>query len=90
MDQYLSLQCIVTDGDLPIDIMWTFNNEPITSEQPDVVVAKMGKRSSLLTIESVSARNDGKYLCQAENKAGHASYVAELKVIGSLIKTICL
>lgn len=61
--------------------MWSFNNQPITSES-DIVIAKMGKRSSVLTIESVTALHAGKYVCQVENKAGNSVYSAELKVIG--------
>lgn len=45
---------------------------------------KMGKRSSVLTIESVHASHAGKYDCQVENQAGTAVYSTELKIIGVL------
>ena len=83
MDQFLSVQCIITDGDLPIEILWTFNNDLITPDQADITVAKISKRSSVLTIDSVDAKNAGKYSCQARNTAGSAAYSTELKVIGS-------
>lgn len=46
------------------------------------MITKIGKRNSLLTIESVSDQHAGKYDCQAENKAGTTIYSTELKVIG--------
>lgn len=82
IEQYLTLQCTISDGDLPIDILWTFNSQPITAEL-DVIAAKMGKRSSVLTIESVTDKHAGKYVCQGANKAGVAIYSTELKVIGA-------
>lgn len=81
INQYLTLQCTLSDGDLPINILWTFNNQPITHEF-DIIIAKMGKRSSVLTIESVTDKHAGKYVCQGENRAGLAVYSTILKVIG--------
>lgn len=84
-NQYLTLQCTISEGDLPINILWTFNNQLITSEL-DIITAKMGKRSSVLTIESVTAKHAGIYSCQGENQAGIAAYSTELKVIGVYAK----
>lgn len=81
MDQFLSLSCVVSDGDLPLHIFWTFNQQPLTIAL-DVSVAKLGKRSSVLTIESVSGQHAGNYSCHAENRAGNTSFTTELKVIG--------
>lgn len=44
----------------------------------------MGKRSSILVIESVTHSHAGNYTCNANNSAGDASYVAELQVNGYL------
>ena len=84
MGQFSSLTCSLSDGDLPLSILWTFNNHPITSEM-DVLISKLGKRSSVLTIESVDARHAGNYSCQGENLAGSTTHSTELKVIGSFI-----
>lgn len=83
MDQYISLSCVVSDGDLPLYIQWKFNGQPITLTH-DVSIAKLGKRNSVLTIESVTARHAGKYMCVAENQAGNTNFSTELKVIGAL------
>ncbi|XP_031640132.1 Down syndrome cell adhesion molecule-like protein Dscam2 isoform X21 [Contarinia nasturtii] len=80
MDQFLSLSCAISDGDLPLNIFWTFNNQPITPDM-DVNVSKLGKRSSVLTIDSVSGHHIGNYTCFCSNNAGSANYTTELKVI---------
>lgn len=85
VNQYLTLQCTISEGDLPINILWSFNNQPITSEL-DIITAKMGKRSSVLTIESVTDKHAGNYVCQGQNRAGLAIYSTELKVIGGYAK----
>lgn len=43
---------------------------------------KAGRRSSILTIESVQEYNAGKYICKGENSAGMAAYATELIVKG--------
>lgn len=77
----MTLSCAVTDGDLPLEIYWTFNNHPVANEE-DVIIAKLGKRSSVLTIESVNGRHAGNISCHARNSAGRGSFSTELKVIG--------
>lgn len=82
MDQFLSMTCAVSDGDLPLNILWTFNNQPITPDM-DVSISKLGKRTSVLTIDSVSGHHAGNYTCHGKNSAGSTSYATELKVIGA-------
>lgn len=80
-EQFLSLSCAISDGDLPLQIFWTFNNQPITGDV-DVTVSKLGKRSSVLTIDNVGGHHAGNYTCHARNAAGSTVYTTELKVIG--------
>lgn len=80
--QYVSVQCMVPEGDLPLYIKWLFKGSPI-SEAMGISLTKVGKRISILTIESISAYNSGKYICKAENLAGMAMYMTELIVKGS-------
>lgn len=85
-DQFLSLSCVISDGDLPLNIFWTFNNnQPITSDM-DVTILKLGKRSSVLTIDSVGGHHAGNYTCHGQNLAGSISYTTELKVIGVFVR----
>ncbi|XP_017132713.1 Down syndrome cell adhesion molecule-like protein Dscam2 isoform X2 [Drosophila elegans] len=82
LGQYITYQCTLTEGDLPLNIRWTFNNQPLfNDEDQDILIAKMGRRSSVLTIESVADRHAGNYSCHGENAAGRASYSTQLRVI---------
>lgn len=80
--QFASVQCIVSSGDLPLTVMWTFNGSPLQSSDA-VTISKSGQRISTLAIESVSARLAGNYSCIARNNAGVDSYTSLLTVNGS-------
>lgn len=80
-EQSLTITCAISDGDLPLILFWTFNNQPITPDM-DVSISKLGKRTSVLTIDSVSGSHAGVYACHGNNAAGSTSYSTELKVIG--------
>lgn len=73
--------CLVLSGDTPIDINWLFNDYPINSYL-GVTIVKGGKKSSMLTIESVTGRHSGNYTCQAKNTAATVSQSAQLIVNG--------
>ena len=77
------LQCIVSTGDTPLSITWAFHGkDSSTRTQTGVTITKIGSKTSLLTMESVSQENAGSYTCQVSNKAGTANYTAELVVNG--------
>lgn len=80
-----SVQCLVPSGDLPIDFKWLFKSKPLISVD-GISTAKMGKRRSVLTIESVNGRQAGNYTCQASNKAKHVNFTAQLIVNGNAQK----
>lgn len=80
----VSAVCTIIKGDLPIDISWALNGEPIVDDRLDgVSISSTGKRVSLLTIEAVSARHAGEYTCTASNAAGATSFAAILAVNGT-------
>lgn len=79
----MSVQCVVTKGDSPLEITWTFDGRPIQSYHSDVIVSDSGKRVKQLTIESVAARHAGEYTCVASNAAGSVSHSATLDVNGT-------
>lgn len=79
-----SLTCSVHKGDLPINLSWLHNNISIGYMQ-GVVLSIVGKKSSFLTIDSVTDKHSGKYTCIAENKAGTASYSTILNVNGIIL-----
>lgn len=82
--QFISAQCTVTTGDVPLMITWTFNGVPLVSSN-SVSIAKSGQRLSTLAIESVSENHAGNYTCIGKNNAGIDSHTAELRVNGSLV-----
>lgn len=79
--QYVQVTCLVAEGDLPLEITWTLNDQSLESF-PEVSIAKLGKRSSVLTIESITYTNAGNYTCEATNIAGRSVQIAQLQVNG--------
>lgn len=77
----VSVNCLISTGDMPLDIEWLFNGEPV-NYFAGVNVMKGGKRTSLLTIDSVHAGHAGNYTCKARNKAAMDAYSALLIVNG--------
>ncbi|XP_072765907.1 Down syndrome cell adhesion molecule 1 isoform X49 [Anoplolepis gracilipes] len=85
-----TVQCAVIKGDLPIDIIWSFNGRVIDTangafdehnyDNSDIVISRSSKRISQLTIESVAARHAGEYSCTASNTAGTATHSSVLSV----------
>lgn len=71
-------------GDLPIVIEWSFNNVSLGSQgrRNAVVIAAMGGRSSVLTIESVGGEHTGNYTCAGTNSAGQSTHTVALVVNG--------
>lgn len=50
-------------GDLPLKISWTFqsSSHDSTNSQKGVQISKIGQKSSVLTIESLSGEHTGNY-----------------------------
>lgn len=83
-NQFIQASCTVSEGDLPLNITWMFNNEELDL-YPEITVAAVGRRISVLSIESVTYSHAGNYTCKARNLAGEVSYTAELLVNGAFI-----
>lgn len=77
-----SVQCNVLSGDFPLSIRWYFNGYLI--DDHTVTITSIGKRLSVLNIDSVHGRHAGNYTCEAQNKAETVSYTTELLVNGLL------
>lgn len=69
----------MTSGDFPITITWLFNGKPLMAYD-SVSTTKVGKRSSVLTIESVNGKHAGNYTCEVKNKADTVNFTASLIV----------
>lgn len=79
--------CIVGEGDLPLELSWTFRGLPPTAGEfgmadMGISTTKVGPRSSVLQIDSVTAAHSGEYTCTAKNAVGSQSYSAHLEVLG--------
>ncbi|KAG5890610.1 hypothetical protein JTB14_005120 [Gonioctena quinquepunctata] len=79
--EYAQVNCLVSAGDLPLYVTWKLNGERIDTF-PEISISTVGKRSSILTIESVSHSNAGNYSCHVNNSAGESVFSAELLVNG--------
>lgn len=77
----VQMTCHIAKGDDPVQISWKFNNDDIKPSL-DVTIAKMGKRTSFLSISSVMDVHSGNYTCIAKNNAGTSSHTAILYVKG--------
>lgn len=78
---FVQVTCTAFEGDLPISFAWNLNGRQI-EKFPDVSVSAVGKRSSYLSVESVTYEHAGNYTCFARNSGGEASSTAELLVNG--------
>ncbi|KAJ8667921.1 hypothetical protein QAD02_009584 [Eretmocerus hayati] len=76
----VSVLCIVTKGDFPMEISWMFKDRPLDESSHDVIVSESGKRGKQLTIESAQAKHAGEYTCAASNIAGTVTRTATLDV----------
>lgn len=77
-----SVSCMIAKGDLPLDIFWTLNSQPLISGENYIVITKLNSRTSVLSIESLASQHRGMYQCIARNKAGFFQHSSELKVNG--------
>lgn len=82
MGDVLSITCVVIKGDLPLDVHWTLDDEPITSGENGFTIMKLNARTSYLNVDALEAKHRGIYRCIAVNLAGLAEYAAELQVNG--------
>lgn len=80
--EMIGAHCMVTKGDLPIDIRWFFNDEPVEEGSDFVTIAKMSSRTSSMNIEEIRDVHRGTYKCVAKNKAGSAEIHSTLFVNG--------
>lgn len=79
--QASQVTCLISEGDLPLDIQWYFKDRPL-KEMVGVMATKIAQRASLLLIDPAGWSHSGKYVCVARNAAGSSNYSASLEVHG--------
>ncbi|XP_044596135.1 Down syndrome cell adhesion molecule-like protein Dscam2 isoform X50 [Cotesia glomerata] len=77
--EFANLQCIVSTGDLPLTIRWSYPGEEMGGSS-GVIAKKVADRVSMLMISSLTAKHAGDYVCTAENPAGTSFYSTPLTV----------
>lgn len=77
-----TVSCLIAKGDLPLDIFWSLNSIPIVSGEHSVSVLRLNARTSILSVDSLSAKHRGTYKCIARNEAGQTEHHSELRVNG--------
>lgn len=81
LGESVQVSCYVNKGDMPIDFAWILNGEPLSTER-SINIARFGKKTSVLSIEYLDQSLIGNFTCVASNRAGIATYSAELFVKG--------
>lgn len=77
-------QCMASKGDLPLNIHWTLNSQPIVDGKDGFILLRLNPRTSSLNINFLESKHRGVYQCIANNKAGFTIHSADLKVNGSV------
>ena len=77
----VSVSCTVGKGDLPIKFSWFFQLKPITDDD-SVIISKISKRGTALTLDPVTDKHVGVYTCLAQNSAGTNNFSSVLRVNG--------
>ena len=67
---------------MPVTFSWLLNGKP-ADESLGIGVSSFGKKTSVLSIDSVDEHHAGNYTCLASNRAGVAAYTAKLIVKGT-------
>ena len=78
---FAQISCIVTEGDEPLSIGWTFHGHTLSADL-GIVTTPLGSRGSSLMIPSVGHKHRGNYTCKASNVAGVRTKSVELRVNG--------
>lgn len=77
-----AVNCMVMKGDLPLDIYWTFNGQPLRHSELGVSILRMKPRLSSLSIDSLDSTHRGTFTCVAINAAGLTNSTADLVING--------
>ena len=77
--------CFASEGELPIDIQWTFQGiGTALNTQNGVEISRFGPKSSILSITDLNHNiHTGNYSCTVSNTAGKVTHSAELSVLGN-------
>ena len=72
---------MVLKGDMPMQISWLFEGNPIDGTN-NIKVNKISQRISGISIDPVTIRHIGNYSCVSQNRAGRKEFSASLNING--------
>lgn len=83
-NQRSSVLCTISSGDLPVTIQWLKDGQLLSKSLADAkkITIKPDLDQSTLKLNQVKLEHAGNYTCLAKNRAGVASYSAQLIVHG--------
>jgi len=81
---FAQTMCMVTEGDEPLKIRWSFHGASISSEL-GIDTQNIGSRTSILIVKSVGHKHNGNYTCRVSNAAGSISSTTQLRVNGTTV-----
>ncbi|GAB6032243.1 Down syndrome cell adhesion molecule-like protein 1 [Chamberlinius hualienensis] len=82
------LQCVISEGDLPLTVTWWKDGSPITPDM-GILVKVLDEFSTILTINHISPKHNGEYICMASNEAATVTHMARLSVNGMRAHVTC-
>lgn len=82
--QAVQLNCFVVEGDQPLRIEWDLNGNRALDVLDDlgVEISSVGRKGSLLSIDSLLPQHAGTYTCTATNRAGTVRWSSFLSISG--------
>jgi PREDICTED: similar to CG31190-PB, isoform B, partial len=75
-----SVTCTVTTGDVPIDIKWFKDGEPIKSSKGAIFLETVDEFISTLIFKPLKQEHNGHYSCVASNEASSYNHTVYLSV----------
>lgn len=78
-----AVNCMISKGDLPLQIHWTLNGDPIVNQLNHMQVVRLSPRFSSLSIDDIGGAHRGTFRCIASNQAGRSEAQSDLKVNGT-------
>lgn len=82
------ITCTVVSGDLPIQIIWHKDGNPIPQDHD--IQESNNQFVSSLTFSNLGARHSGHYTCIAKNAAAETNFTAKLVIRGKFILSLVI
>ena len=90
--QSAQVTCLVSEGDLPLNITWTYEGSSSRSiSEMNISISSFGQKTSMLYIEFLDESHRGNYTCIAQSLSNlrlYSHYSAELNIRGNSTKYI--